>query len=594
MKKKNIFKKAAFYGVCAAAILSTTSCNDFLTLYPTTQIVEENFWEDKSDLENIVNACYSRLAQADMIGSYIMYGEARSDNFIPREAVNDQLHNMMNANLLPTDGYEWTSFYNEINWCNKILEHGQTIINNDQSFTEGDWKPIEAEMVALRSLSYFYLVRIWRDVPLALKAYNDDSDDFYLGQTPQEVVLDTIINQLDRVKDNAMQKYSTTKETKGYITRKAIYSMLADMYLWRAAKNESADSVKVYGDQSARDYQKCIDCCDYVIKQAIQDKKDYYETQSGFGGNSSTLINYTEKDLLVSNSSTTGIVISGEGAYNSIFGSKNSDESIFELQLNGSSDINNTAVSGYYGFNKDETFAATLVASSLFQDVSTSTDGTDLAYYKTDMRRWENIHYEGNAQANYPLAKFIYSNISQQKTDDNTAVSKDNINYEKRPYSNMNANWIFYRMSDIFLMKAEALSRLHPGDADALSKAFNYVSMVSKRSNPDGVQKGDTIKASGYTTGAQMTSLVYRERQREFLGEGKRWFDLVRMAQREGNTSGMLDLLVRKYDTGAKGIRSKLATLESLFCPVSNEEIKKNSLLHQNPAWKTDETITKQ
>jgi hypothetical protein len=91
--------------------------------------------------------------------------------------------------------------------------------------------------------------------------------------------------------------------------------------------------------------------------------------------------------------------------------------------------------------------------------------------------------------------------------------------------------------------------------------------MVSKRSNPDGVQKGDTIKASGYTTGAQMTSLIYRERQREFIGEGKRWFDLVRMAQREGNTSGMLDLLVRKYDTGAKGIRSKLATMEVSLLP---------------------------
>src|SRR5574344_1537370 len=170
MNRKIYFRKAALYGACTLVLLSATSCNDFLTIYPTTQIVEENFWEDKSDLESVVNACYSRLTQSDIMTDYILYGEARSDNFIPRQDGTDGLHNMMNANLLPTDGtYSWEPFYNDINWCSKVLEHGELIIKRDQSFTMGDWKPIRAEMIALRALDYFYLVRTWRDVPLVLK-----------------------------------------------------------------------------------------------------------------------------------------------------------------------------------------------------------------------------------------------------------------------------------------------------------------------------------------------------------------------------------------------------------------------------------------
>jgi hypothetical protein len=576
--------------------MSVTSCNDFLTIYPTTQIVEENFWEDKSDLESVVNACYSRMTREDMMQNYMVYGEARSDNFVPREEGTDGLHNMMNANLLPTDGYNWEAFYNAINWCSKVLEHGDLIIQRDQSFTLGDWKPIKAEMTALRALNYFYLVRTWREVPLVLKAYNDDSENFLVPQSSQEAVLDTMINELELVKDDAMQKYTSTTNTKGRITRKAIYSLLADMYLWRAAKNESADSVAVYGDQSAKDYQRCIECCDYVIDQTKAEKLEEQKQTLADMGSTSIPDPIKDEDLLIKNksASTSGnVTVISSGAYQSIFGDKNSDESIFELQFEGSSNINNTAISAYYGYNTSGTLVGALVCSPIFQDVSSSVDGNEYAYYKTDMRRWENVHYEDQAQVNYPMAKYIYKDVRQSKTDDNTKIDKTNINYDRRLTNNMDANWIIYRMSDIFLMKAEAISRLYPTDATQIANGFHYVSVVSKRSNPDGVTKGDTIKLSSITTGNQLTALVLRERQRELIGEGKRWFDLVRKAQREGSTSGMLDLLVRKYDTNAKAIRTKLATMNALFCPVAETEMKKNSLLRQNPVWEKEETISK-
>ena len=82
-----------------------------------------------------------------------------------------------------------------------------------------------------------------------------------------------------------------------------------------------------------------------------------------------------------------------------------------------------------------------------------------------------------------------------------------------------------------------------------------------------------------------------RERQREFFAEGKRWFDLVRMALRDNSTQKMLNLLTAKYATNASAIKAKLATLNSLFSPVLKDEIKVNPALVQNPAWVVDETI---
>ena len=103
----------------------------------------------------------------------------------------------------------------------------------------------------------------------------------------------------------------------------------------------------------------------------------------------------------------------------------------------------------------------------------------------------------------------------------------------------------------------------------------------------------EDIEQSDYATAKDILELVMRERQREFFAEGKRWFDLVRMAMREGSTNGMLNLLTKKYTSNSSAIKAKLATLNSLYNPVYREEMKVNPALVQNPAWITDETIVR-
>ena len=45
---------------CGTAVL-TTSCNDFLDILPMNDVVLENFWTEKADVNSVVNSCYEAL-----------------------------------------------------------------------------------------------------------------------------------------------------------------------------------------------------------------------------------------------------------------------------------------------------------------------------------------------------------------------------------------------------------------------------------------------------------------------------------------------------------------------------------------------------
>ena len=232
--KRNIIKQSLLTGALfMIGAMTFSSCEDYLTITPTYNIVEEDFWEDKNDLQNALTSCYKRLIDGDMMYKYIQWGEMRGDNFEKTTGVTAlNVQNLMNANLLSTNGiFSWTCFYNEINYCNKILAHGPEIVESDETFSNGDWQPMRAEAMTLRALCHFYLLRTFGDIPYVETDYNNDSQDFLIAQSPQIEVLNNIINDLEEVKDVAMKDYGTTIRNKGRITRKAVYALLADVYL---------------------------------------------------------------------------------------------------------------------------------------------------------------------------------------------------------------------------------------------------------------------------------------------------------------------------------------------------------------------------
>lgn len=587
MKKINIYK-TLLVSACAFITLGTTSCDDFLTIYPSNEITEEQFWEDRTDLESGIRGCWKQFISQDIMERMVVWGECRSDNFDLMTESWDDMKDLMNANLLETNSlFNWSAFYKTINFCNKVLQYGPLVVERDKSFTSEDWKPVEAEMKALRALNYFYLVRTFREIPFEFNPIGSEHDvkEHSGRQFMAEVVLDSIINDVEAVKDNGMRQYTNELDNKGRFTRESIYTLLADMYLWRAAKNASPDSVAKYGSKSQDDYQKVIEYCDAVLDMYME----RYDRDNPMGGGTSSENNENPYHLIRMNANggTQDVV---DDVYDEIFVQKNSRESILELQFDGSTN-SNTCLYNYRDYNglyrHRDNNTGLLQASAPCQTVTRNIDNTSGLFSQSDIRRWQSLVYTEAGQRVYSIGKYTYQSITHDNLEDNSKGTENAF----IPTGSFNSNWIIYRLSDVLLMKAEAITRLDAPTTEQLQDAFNCVTMILYRSNPSVTTDRDKLSFTDYQEPSQLFDLVMRERRREFFGEGKRWFDLVRMAEHDGTTTNMLTLLLTKYATNTNAVRAKLASMNSLYSPVYENELKVNPNLHQNPAWEKEETI---
>ena len=140
MKKMNIYT-GLLIAACGFLTLGTTSCDDFLTVHPSNEITEEQFWEDKTDLESGIRGCWRQFITSDIMQRLVIWGECRSDNFDLLSENWDDMKDIMNANLLETNSlYSWAAFYKTINFCNKVLQYGPKVVERDKSFTDEDWR----------------------------------------------------------------------------------------------------------------------------------------------------------------------------------------------------------------------------------------------------------------------------------------------------------------------------------------------------------------------------------------------------------------------------------------------------------------------
>ena len=535
-----------------------TSCSDFLDILPMNSTVLENYWKEKADVTSAVNGCYAALASEDVVTRMGVWGELRSENIVAGNNVPNNINEMLKENLLPTNEIcTWTSFYNVINLCNIVLHYAPEVEALDPNYTHNELKATIAEMKTLRALCYFYLIRTFRDVPYVTQPSIDDSQDYVVPASTFDVVLDSLITDLEGVKDDAQRRYSLEKvenksiyvpaENNSRITRWAVYALLADLYLWKG------------------DWDNVIKYCDMVMDYKAQQYKELMEKDQ---------INdvelYDGVPLILE-------ALKGEQnvghAYTSIFGNGNSFESIFEIYYNGSNGQENTWISNYYG-NKS-THIGRLKASEFLMDGFT-TNLNQLWMTQKDCRAYENITGESNS---YAIMKYARerADFSLQKTGSSVSVSGDHR-------SNNNSNWILYRLSDVMLMKAEAL--IERGE-DGHQEAFKLINNVYKRANniaPE-TNVGGLIYETYSISKEKMEDLLFEERHREFLFEGKRWFDLVRQSRRDGNTERLVACAIRKYRQDINVIKIKLTDPNYIYFPYAKSELKVNPLLKQNPAF---------
>ena len=590
--------------------VALTSCLDTIIL-PEDKTVDEDFWKTKSDVSSMVNAAYSAMTTEDVMTRLIVWSGIRSDELIKTPSttgtIADALEEMEAVNMQTTNMFaQWASIYNVINRCNIVLEKAEAVMLEDPNYTRPDFESDRCQMLALRSLCYFYLVRNFRDVPYITEAYMNSSQNTQVPQSAPAYIIDQLIETLEEVvaNPNCLRSNSfTVNEWRrvGWFTRDAAMALLADVYLWRASVMHST-----------ADYQKCADYCDLIIESKRQ--------QHVRGRNE-----VEEKAYPLSD---------GNQAYRDIFVEQNAEESIFELQS-----TNNTGLcKRYYKVANNSSTEGGLKASNIFLTaLSTQTalvTSSQSVFASQDLRYYGAVYRPKTTSDEYThVRKMVATTSIAGKMDQLEART------EGRTYDNFNQNYIVYRLTDIMLMKAEAEVQLMRDQAvvpdaslsgnatsdeavtqwnDSLRQdVYNLVEAVNTRSINQADQSAVGLKWSTYSgfDRQQMESFVMRERLRELCFEGKRWYDLLRynyrhidgvqynsiLADLAGDDGAglpaiydeMLKLATRSRGSDATAIQAKMQNEAYLYLPVPNSDINVCPLLRQNPAYKESNTYEK-
>ena len=549
------------YSVCILlAAFTLTACNEWLELMPDDSTIEEEFWQNGNQVASVVRSCYRYMQEDNFMQRVILWGELRSDEVQNGSSISVSETDIVNANVKSSNTYcNWSSFYTVINYCNNVLEKAPSVRELDANFDEATFKAYMAEAYTLRALCYFYLLRTFRDVPLVLDRSKSDDEDYNLSnrdtaawiayyQLPISVeaftseqyplvdqehyVLDRMIDDLKIAVDYAAKEW-TDDENYGRITRRAAEALLADYYLWRASINQQYNQ-----SQAVADYRNCIAMCNAVLAETAE---------------------LEEAEL-----------VTGANLLRQVFYDGNSDESIFELNFTTSGHANGGSSTLYGNTLKSRNphLLAAVGLSALFNQNKANSDDADYDYRSKDYFNVRDNHifkYEGQTPP--------------------TAFGDKNASYTYRGSSSQ-ANWIFYRLADIYLMKAEAQAQI-ASTADEIDAVVTLCNKSYIRACTNNSEVKDSLDHTTYASTSDIQALVLTERQRELMFEGKRWFDLLRLARRNGSVTASWQLIESRYDDDVTTIRNKMSSISAWYLPIYNNELKINGNLRQNEYYES-------
>ena len=465
--------KNILLSIMTLAIVAT-SCTKTLDLTPEDYFGDGNFWQNESQVNNFMVGIHKQFRDNQFM--FLRLGEMRSGNYSNVDRQNTSLNELpiieQRIEETSTGVSNWAGFYGPILQINLFISKVSAVT----FLSDAKKQYLLGQAYGLRAFYYFQLLRTYGGVPLRLEpeVLNGITDPVALRKerASEADVLAAIKSDIGK----SITSFGTAASPaeKSLWSPKASLMLKGELFLW---------SAKVYGTTA-----------------------DLAEAKSALN--------------LV-----TGNTLQSSFANTFAYGQKNNSEIIFTIRyLVGEAEMTGVSQYLYSTFNFDNLhYKDSLASGALLVDplVIAATNAQQIiqrygytfnlfaSYDVLDKRRNATFYdyYKVTASGTRPYAITIR----------NTAMVKflGTISANKRYFTD---DWPVYREADRLLMLAEIVNA-EGGDPSS------YIKQIRDRAFAPTVDPKPFVSS---TKDANELA-IFAERNKEFVHEGKSWYDLRRM-----------------------------------------------------------------
>lgn len=516
-------KRIIYYASIVLTILSSASCAD-LDLAPEDYYGSESFWKSEAQFDGAVVGVHQRLRSR--YTTFFTLGEMRGGLFVTGTtslgsmSANDNIKNQ-NITQHQTGVTHWAGFYYDILGINDLIKN----LNKVDFLSETKKKQYLGQAHGVRAFYYFWLYRTYGGVPK-----NDETRIIDGKTTPPEVRIPRSSPKeiMDFIKADIQlsEQYfeNSSFSSKSQWTRFATLMLKAEVYLWSAKVS--------FGNQTANISD--LDIAENALL-TIQNQGNY-TLQNSF----SDIFDATKKE---SNTENIFVFSFIENELTNFSGSFLYSPASFVNKY----DANGIALS-------NDPLLISSASPSLSHEYR-----FDLfqKYDSDDTRRGATFLDFYSASGTNPavvMRKYLgYINAQGNRI--------------------FNSNIPIYRYSEVFLMLAEIANKKGNDPAP-------YLNEIRKRAYATNYEEASHgyVNASFY----ENELAILLERDKEFVCENKRWFDLLRL-QDASNSPLVFDVLSNYGQSSA--ILNKNSEQYKLVWPIDLDVIGNNPLIEQNEGY---------
>lgn len=462
-------KLIKLYLLLSIQVICFSSCENQLEEVPLATISPNNFYKTQSDIELATVGAIAIHSSLDLYAWGIHYAQTWPAGDYKRGA-GDQWENLTFESNWYFSDILWSGNYRLINNVNLTLEKMEAVEFENQERKDA----LKGELLFLRAVSYFDLVRLFGKVPLHLEP-TTDLEGASLPESSIEEIYEAIIVDLEMAESILALE---NPYGNGYATKGSAAGLLAKVYMFMAG-NPLNDASK--WESALNQLKKIVDVGNPSISAAPYNYRLEEDFQSLF---------YLVESPAFSGSGGSGNVTIGRPA------NENGPEAVYEINFETTPGLISSAF-------------PTSVSGLLINDwLRTYFDEMDYRREVTMVTTDDD-----------PLGAMFL----EKKFQSTGTTWNDNTN-----------NWPYLRFANLVLYLAEAENEVN-GPTPLAFRALNAIRQRARNANIDEASRTVPADYSLNDAGSKeaFRELVYRERVLEFACEGENWFDWIRQGRLE-------------------------------------------------------------